>query len=321
LLLTSGSRPFRPGGRYDLVAKITGMALPGARSVTYGGGLVTSSCPVAAVWGQDLMTIHRTGMMATRGAHARNTGSTTGVATAVLALLSAGTLASFGLVTADELRGGTSGSLRAPYNDLLPPVDVVVTPRPRGHDSDPSGGGGGSRPVLGPFEQAAVTGGVDGSGPTLAAAVPGEIEALPTVAPTQPLPAAPVLSSLDPTSVPSVLATKHGRALGHAHARGQANKPAGEAEGTVAAAATPTSLMFLGSSPAASSGRHARAEHGGSTHPGSAHGRAAHQAPGEVTDPALPATAPAPVVPAVAPTADPSGPGNGHGHAYGHDEV
>ena len=95
------------------------MALSGARSVTYGGLLVTSSCPVAPV-GQDLMTIHRTGTMSRRGAHARDTGSTTGIATAVLALLSAGTLASLGLVTADELRGGGSGNLSAPYNDLLP---------------------------------------------------------------------------------------------------------------------------------------------------------------------------------------------------------
>ena len=166
------------------------------------------------------MSIHRTGTMARRGVHARDTGSTTGIATAVLALLSAGTLASLGLVTADELRGsGTPGSLRAPYNDLLPPVDVVVTPTPRAPGTGPRGGGGGSQPAVGPFEQAAVTGGVYGSGPTLAAAGPGEVEVPTTVAtPTQPLPAPPVLTSLDPTPAPSVLATKHGKALGHAHA-------------------------------------------------------------------------------------------------------
>ena len=270
------------------------------------------------------MTIHRTGTMSRRGEHARDTGSTTGIATAVLALLSAGTLASLGLVTADELRGGTTGSLRAPYNDLLPPVDVVVTPTPRAPGPGPRGGGGGSQPpVLGPFEQAAVTGGVDGSGPTLAAAGPGEVEAPLTVAPIEPLPAGPALSSLDPTPAPLVLAAKHGKALGHAHAKGHATKPTkakktGEDEGTVAAAATPTSLTFLGVSPVASGGKHARPEHGRPPHAGSGQGRAA---PVAVADPALPAAVPAPVVPAVPTTDDPSGPGNGHGHAYGHDKV
>ncbi len=259
--------------------------------------------------------------MARRGAHARDTGSTTGIATAVLALLSAGTLASLGLVTADGLRGGTAGSLGAPYNDLLPPVDVVVTPAvPSGPGSGPrgAGGGGSGQPVLGPFELAAVTGGVDGGGPTLAAAGPGEVAVPPTVAPTGPLPAGPVFSSLDPTPAPSVLATKHGKALGHAHSRGHAKKPARLAGGTVAAAATPTSLTFLGESPAASGDKHAQPEHGRPTHAGSGHGRGAHQS--AVTDPALPA-APTPVTPAVSPTDDPSGPGNGHGHAYGHDKV
>jgi hypothetical protein len=261
--------------------------------------------------------------MARRGVHARDTGSTTGIATAVLALLSAGTLASLGLVTADELRGGTTGSLRAPYNDLLPPVDVVVTPTPTPGPPGTGprgGGGGGSQPVLGPFEQAAVTGGVDGGGPTLAAAGPGEVEAPPTVSPTEPLPAAPVFSSLDPTPAPLVLAAKHGKALGHAKGHAKKAKKTGDDEGTVAAAATPTSLIFLGESPGPSGGKDARPERGRPGHTGSGHGRAAHQSSGRVTDPALPAAVPA-SVPAVPPTDDPSGPGNGHGHAYGHDKV
>jgi hypothetical protein len=264
------------------------------------------------------MSIHRTGTMARRGVHARDTGSTTGIATAVLALLSAGTLASLGLVTADELRGGTTGSLRAPHNDLLPPGDVVVTPTPRAPGTGPRGGGGSQPPVLGPFEQAVVIGGVDGGGPTLAAAGPGEVEAPPIVAPTEPLPAGPVLSSLDPTPTPSVLATKHGKALGHAHAHGlalKATKKGGGEEGTVAAAATPTSLTFLGVTPAANSGRQAKAEHGRPADAGSGHGRATPAV--AVTVPALPA----PVTQLVSPTDDPSGPGNGHGHAYGHDKV
>jgi hypothetical protein len=260
--------------------------------------------------------------MARRGAHARDTGSTTGIATAVLALLSAGTLASLGLVTADGLRGGTGGNLSAPYNDLLPPVDVVVTPAaPSGPGSGPRGGGGGSQPVLGPFELAAVTGGADGGGPSLAAAGPGEVAVPPTVAaPSQPLPAGPVFSSLDPTPTPapSVLATKHGKALGHVHAKAKKDKKQAR-EGTKAAA-TPTSLTFLGESPAAGGDKHARPGHERRGHSAFGHGRPAHQSRGAVTDPALPAAAPA-LTPAVPPTDDPSGPGNGHGHAYGHDKV
>ena len=172
------------------------------------------------------MTIHRTGTMSRRGAHARDAGSTTGIATAVLALLSAGTLASLGLVTADGLRGGSSGNLSAPYNDLLPPVAVVVTPTPTRAARPGSGrqGGGGSQPVVGPFELAAVTGGVDGSGPTLATSGPGAAEVPTVAAPVPPVPAGPVFSALDPTPAPSVLAVKHGKGAGHAHAPGQAHK-------------------------------------------------------------------------------------------------
>lgn len=263
------------------------------------------------------MSIHRTGTMTRRGAHARDTGSTTGVATAVLALLSAGTLASLGLVTADELRGGGNGSLSAPYNDLLPPVDVVVTPTPTPGPpgSGPRGRDGGSRPVLGPFDPAALTGGVDGSGPTLATAGPGEPVVTPTDAPAPPVPTGPVFTALDPapTPVASVLAVKHGRAVGHTHARGQAKKAeqqAREDEGTAAAAASPTSLTFLGLTPAVSAGRHAH----------QAQGRHARESSVPVTVPPQPPAAPAAVDPAAAP-ADPSGPGNGQGHAYGHDKA
>jgi hypothetical protein len=320
MLLTCERVSFCWGGRYELMAEITGMALSGARSVTYGGLLVTSSGPVAPV-GQDLMTIHRTGTMSRRGAHARDTGSTTGVATAVLALLSAGTLASLGLVTADELRGGSSGNLSAPYNDLLPPVAVVVTPTPAPHapGSGRQGGGRGSQPAVGPFELAAVTGGVDGSGPTLASSGPGAVEVTPPTVAT-PVPAAPVFTALDPTPAPSVLAVKHGKdgkRAGHAHAPGQANKAAKHTREDPAAvpAADPTSLVFLGVTPAVSVDKHVRPEHGHA-----AHGRSAHQRPAVAVVPALPAAAPASATPAV-PPADPSGPGNGHGYAYGHDKA
>ena len=114
------------------------------------------------------------------------------------------------------------------------------------------------------------------------------------------------------------------RRAGHAHAPGQAHKAAKQPredrgdQGTVAAAATPTSLAFLGLTPAVSGGKHARPEHGRPAHAGSGHqpGRPSSR-PVAVTGPGR---CPAPVTPAVAP-ADPSGPGNGHGHAYGHDKA
>jgi hypothetical protein len=131
-----------------------------------------------------------------------------------------------------------------------------------------------------------------------------------------------VFRALDPTPAPSVLAVKHGKASGHAHAPGQANKAAKQNredrgdQGTVAAAATPTSITFLGLTPAARGDKNARPEHGRPAHAGSGHGKGAKQSPVAVTDPVLPA----PVTPAVAPD-DPSGPGNGHGNAYGHDKA
>ena len=271
------------------------------------------------------MTIHRMGTMSRRGAHARDTGSTTGIATAVLALLSAGTLASLGLVTADELRGGTSGNLSAPYNDLLPPVAVVVTPPPTPTPHSPgSGRQGGGQPVVGPFELAAVTGGVDSGGATLATSGPGAPEVTPATvaAPVPPVPTGPVFSAVDPTPAPSVLAVKHGKHAGHAHAPGQANKVTKhprQARLTVVAA-SPTSLTFLGLTPAAAGDKHARPEHGQPAHGRPAHQRPAHGRPAAAVDPAVPAAAPAPVSPAGAP-ADPSGPGKGHGHAYGHDKA
>ncbi|HEX4699839.1 MAG TPA: hypothetical protein VH857_10830 [Actinomycetes bacterium] len=87
------------------------------------------------------------------GKHARrDTGSTTGVATGVLALLSAGTLAALGVVTAGDVRdlGGPPAAGR-PGRTAAAPSDVVVTPSPTpggstggpGPSKTHQGGGGG----------------------------------------------------------------------------------------------------------------------------------------------------------------------------------
>src|SRR3954469_20048837 len=57
----------------------------------------------------------------------RDTGSTTGVATAVLALLSAGTLATLGVVTAGELRGVGPGFPVPGISAVDPPASVRAT--------------------------------------------------------------------------------------------------------------------------------------------------------------------------------------------------
>jgi hypothetical protein len=78
------------------------------------------------------------------GRHARrDTGSTTGVATGVLALLSAGTLAALGVVTAGDVRdnGGPPADGR-PGRTAAAPSDVVGTPSPA-----PGGSTGGHRPT------------------------------------------------------------------------------------------------------------------------------------------------------------------------------
>lgn len=262
------------------------------------------------------MSNHRTGTMARRGEHARDTGSTTGVATAVLALLSAGTLASLGLVTADEIRGGTARSLRTPYSDLLPPVDVVVPQAPTGRATGPRGGTPPPPAAPGPFEPVALTGGAaGGDGPSVSAAGPGVVVAGPPAIPVPP-PQGPVFTSVQPVPAPSVLATKHGRALGHAHSRGQAKKLARAAQGTAAAAATPTSLTFLGTTPA-TRGHVGRPDTAPGRSPKVGHSRGPHRAPpAAATDPAVAVAVPAA---AATPGAE-ADHGNGKGrHAYGHD--
>src|SRR5215218_3426633 len=98
----------------------------------------------------------RTGTRRARGA--ADTGSTTGVATAVLALLSAGALATLGLVTASEISGGFAGGLGlGPGTAPAPPGKVVVAGKEpggavTGTGSDGSGqsSGGGQGPAVPP---------------------------------------------------------------------------------------------------------------------------------------------------------------------------
>ena len=61
-----------------------------------------------------------------------DTGSTTGVATAVLALLSAGMLAAFGVVTAGELRDLGPAPQRSQAGVFDPP-DITFSPAPTAH--------------------------------------------------------------------------------------------------------------------------------------------------------------------------------------------
>ncbi len=102
-----------------------------------------------------------------RGRGAVDAGSTTGAATAVLALLSAGALATLGLVTASEISGGFAGGLGLGQGAApVPPGKVVVAGKepdgPRG-----SGGSGGGGRDAGPQAPAA--------GPTLVPPLPPDI--------------------------------------------------------------------------------------------------------------------------------------------------
>jgi hypothetical protein len=97
----------------------------------------------------------RTGTRRARGAV--DAGSSTGVATAVLALLSAGALATLGLVTATEISGGFADGLgRGRGTAPVPPGKVVVAgEKPDGGsggtaDGGGRGSGGTQDPVAGP---------------------------------------------------------------------------------------------------------------------------------------------------------------------------
>ena len=130
----------------------------------------------------------RTGTRRARGA--ADAGSTTGVATAVLALLSASALATLGLVTASEISGGFAGGLGlGPGAPPAPPGKVVVA------GGEQPGGGRGSGPGPG-------TGTGSGNGPqgpvaptVVAPLTPDLTNELPTpsgVGTADPAPAAPV---------------------------------------------------------------------------------------------------------------------------------
>ncbi len=76
----------------------------------------------------------------TGGTAGRDAGSTTGVATAVLALLSAGTLAALGVVTAGDLRDVGRGPVQDSRVDGVgPPAPIALTPTPA---KTPASGGG-----------------------------------------------------------------------------------------------------------------------------------------------------------------------------------
>lgn len=82
---------------------------------------------------------------------ALDAGASTGVATTVLALLSASALASFGLVTANQLTPNSAERSRAggAGSSLQPPANVVITPR-TDTGAGATGGGPGSGTGNGP---------------------------------------------------------------------------------------------------------------------------------------------------------------------------
>jgi hypothetical protein len=143
------------------------------------------------------------------GRHARrDTGSTTGVATGVLALLSAGTLAALGVVTAGDVRdnGGPPADGR-PGRTAAAPSDVVGTPSPA-----PGGSTGGHRPTK--THQAGGGGLVQpGSfllGPGGGVSLSASGGATPAATPT-PTPSPVVTSPVPPVVVPLALPSSPGK--------------------------------------------------------------------------------------------------------------
>ena len=144
----------------------------------------------------------RTGTRRARGA--ADAGSTTGVATAVLALLSAGALATLGLVTAGEISGGgfAGGLGLGPGAAPAPPGKVVVAGEQpaRAGSGSRSGGSTGDRRTAGSGQGPAVVPPLVGLPATDAGTVlptPAGIDSLPVPA------AAPTaLPGTDPAAAP-----------------------------------------------------------------------------------------------------------------------
>ena len=170
-------------------------------------------------------------------AAARDAGSTTGVATALLALLSAGMLAALGMVTAGQVRDlgarppgisghqprpGVLGTVTLPgetstgrhgqaRHERSPRGGVVALPAPPGIPAAPA------VPSVAPLPAASPGGAPAGTDP-------GNAAPAPAVTPTSPAapsaPAGPVLAGVDdvaptpPAPATSVLADKPGRRLG-----------------------------------------------------------------------------------------------------------
>lgn len=200
------------------------------------------------------MATQRTGTMIRRAASpaVRDTGSSTGVATAVLAVLSAGTLATLGMVTASEIRDvGPGRPDSRPAQALRQPGPVRVTEAPAPAETGDTGSGGGNNrsgggrasgtpavlplgPVLVPVL------GTTGSSPTLSTSGPGTEDPgpvpVPVPPPTEPVsfptpapaPTGPVFAGTpEPVPAPeaSVLDVRHGRTLGDQKSKAAKVKP------------------------------------------------------------------------------------------------
>lgn len=271
----------------------------------------------------------RTGTRRRRAA--ADAGNSTGVATAVLALLSASALATLGLVSAGEITGGLEGLGLGPDGAAVnPPGKVVVAgQKPTGPGGGPSGRNGSDRPSRG------------GPGPTVVPPLPPDItndlptpsglDALPSLEP----PPRPRLATVTPPAAPPVdpgvrVLAVHGRwasAPGHtkvelagrnsAQGRGKATGRAGlglpggpvvllAAAGTdETAGARPTAKAHPRkrvappqAAPAAEGGRKGTAPGRSGTAPGRAAERAAKASHSHLSNRPRPETAaPTPVVP------------------------
>src|SRR5215207_2753655 len=121
----------------------TGSGLCHVRSDTYGGLLITAGDRRAS----EGHIMKRWGARRASGArHRSDAGNATGVATAVLALLSAGALATLGLVSAGEIAGDLGRGLGlGPGSGRVERPGGVVVSGPTGGSGATGGSGGASR--------------------------------------------------------------------------------------------------------------------------------------------------------------------------------
>jgi hypothetical protein len=196
-----------------------------------------------------------------RYAGARDTGSTTGVATMILALLSAGTVASITLVGVHQLAPAISQRFNASGpSSVRTPAGVVVTPRapaaphgtPQGHPSKPR------RPAPSEVAVAPARGTSATTHRSVTQAVAAVVKVpLPAVAVPAVVPAPPVLTPPVPSTRPVTLSHRHGNA---------SRRAPESRRGDVYPAQRNTSGAYGGRTARAHRGSGGCGEHGGRNH-------------------------------------------------------